>query len=253
LRPVQPALLPHRSLAEQNTILVGANPDAQEAVDLEGIAILRPADPPRVLTFVAEDADEAQSAIERFVSAMRPDFVRARKPAEVELNGIRVVWRIEGDGPSRMLRVVALPVDPYVFESRPARVAEALGKWAIVNGVYPRTMTSFEAQTAVVTCIHVPRAKAKMPAFEAAREEFRARGMTLGPEEVVQSKVVEVARDAKGQLVWSFFWEENQQHGTYGVRHHAEPLDTAGEQELLLAIFRRALGRDVRILLNSFD
>jgi len=246
-RDAERTLLPRRPLAEQNTILVGADPDAEEALDPDGTARLKPAGAPRVLTFADEDVDPARSAVDRFVAALRPDLVRPLGPGAVDLDGIRVQWRVEGEGPGRTLRVVALPEDPYTFERRPARVAEAIGEWTIVNGVAPATMSGFEARAAVVTCIHAPRARAKVSPFVAAKEEFRARGLTLAVEDAVQSQIVELVRDAKGVLLWSFVWEEDQQHGTYAIRHHADPFDTVGEQALLLAIFRRALGREVRI------
>ena len=92
-----------------------------------------------------------------------------------------------------------------------------------------------------------------MGAFDAAEQEFRARGMTLAAEEVGQGMVVELVRDTNGEVLWSFFWTEDQQHGVFGVRHHADPFDTVGEQEMLLAIFRRTFGRDVQILGSGFS
>jgi hypothetical protein len=239
-------------LTEQNKILVRARPEP-EHIDADGNVLLRPAGVPRVLTFVADDVEEALLAVKRFVAAVRPDYVRSIGASEVEIDGTRVLWRAEGEASSRVLRVVTLPADPYGFERRAARLAEALAEWAIVNGVDPRTMTSSSAQAAVVTSVHVPRAKAKMPSFEAAQEEFRARGLALTFEDVVQSQVVALARDAKGEVLWTFSWTEDQQLGTYSIRHYGDPFDTAGEQEILLAILRRSLNQDVRIQLSSFD
>jgi hypothetical protein len=90
-----------------------------------------------------------------------------------------------------------------------------------------------------------------MRVFDAAEEEFRARGLALRAEEVLQAQVAEVVRGPDGGVAWVFFWAEDQQHGVYGVRHVADPLDTVGEHELLLAVFRRALGREVRIVRGS--
>ncbi len=64
--------------------------------------------------------------------------------------------------------------------------------------------------------------------------------------------VVEVVRDEKGTLLWSFVWEADQGSGTFGIRHHADPFDTAGEQAMLVAIMKRAMGRAVRIQLDAF-
>lgn len=255
-RGESPPLLPHRTLADQNTILIGHDPDRFAEEELDGKAVLRPSELPRVLTFGADDSDAALDAVERFVAALRPDLVRSRGPGRVDLSGVdgpRVLWRLEGEAPHRTLRVVAIPTDPQSFEDGASRTAEAIGEWAIVHGIRPETAARFEAQAAVVTSIRAPRAKAAMTAFDAAEQEFRARGMTLAHEEVAMAMVVEVVRDAKGEVLWSFFWTEDQQHGVFGVRHHADPFDTAGEQEMLLAIFRRALGRDVQILGNGFS
>jgi hypothetical protein len=245
------ALLPRRSLAVRNTILVGADPDEGGLEEADGKLVLRPSDLPRVLAFQAADADAAAEAIGRFVAALPPERVATRTPGEVVLDGIRVLWRFEGEGAERRFRVVALPADAYGSEAAASRTAEAIAAWTIVHGVHPTTATSFEEQAAVVTSVRAPGARAAVPPFDAAEQEFRARGMTLAEGDVVQSQVVDLVRDAEGRLLWSFFWSEDQAHGTFGVYHHADPFDTAGEQELLLAVLRRALGRDVKIRLDA--
>jgi hypothetical protein len=251
-----PTLLPRRTLADQHTIHVGPDPDRFQPEELDGKLVLRPSELPRVLTFEAGDSDAALDAVERFVSALRPERVRARGPGRVDLedvDGLSIRWHLEGEAADRTLRVVVIPTDPMSWEDGASRMAQAIGEWAIVNGIRPRSVSSFAAQAAVVTSIRAPRAKVIMGAFDAAKQEFRERGMTLAEDEVGMGLVVEVVRDAKGEVLWSFFWTEDQQRGVFGVRHHADPFDTAGEQEMLLAIFRRAFGRDVQILGSGFS
>jgi hypothetical protein len=243
--------LPRPSLAEQHTILVGVDEPAAQ-MDSDGKVLLHPSGFERVLVFEDEDVDVALAAVERFGEGLRTDYVTARTSDTVTLGNIRIYWRMEGQGDDHRLRVVVAPTDPYGSERAAARTAEAIAEWCIVNGAYSRTFTSGESQMAAVTSVRVPNMEAVMPLFEAAEAEFRARGMTLAMEEVVQSAVVEIARSVDDAPTWSFYWTENQTTGTVGVYHHADPFDTAGEQELLLAVLRRALGHDVRISLSTW-
>jgi hypothetical protein len=251
-RLTPPSVLPRPSLAEQHTILVGEDEHPFDDEDTDGRLILWPAGAPRVLTFDAEDVEVAQQIVERFVDAVRPEMVSERKPGQAVIDGVRLLWRKERQGDSRLLRVVALPVDPYKWETAASRLAEAVGQFAVVQDRLPRSVRTFGGQAEVVTSVQSPRTPAKMPIFDAAEAEFRERGLTLRAEEVAQGEVVEVVLDAEGQVIWSFAWREDQQVGTLDVRHYADPFDTAGEQEMLLAIIRRSLGREVKIRLAVF-
>lgn len=159
-------------------------------------------------------------------------------------------WRERGE--ARLLRVVALPVDPYSWESSASRLAEAIAQFAIVHDCYAKSVTTFSGQVDVTTSVRSPQSSAEVPVFDAAEAEFRGRGLALAVEDVAQGEVVALARDAQEQVLWSFAWRENQQSGTLDVRHYADPFDTVGEREMLLAIIRRSLGRDVRIRLDAF-
>ena len=86
-----------------------------------------------------------------------------------------------------------------------------------MNDAYSKTITTGEGQMAAVTSVRVPNMEGAMPLFKAAEEEFRARGMTLAPEDVVQGAAIEVARDARGSPLWSFYWTANQTTGTVPV------------------------------------
>lgn len=238
--------LPRPSLAEQHTILVG-EPEPEPEVDRDGTVVLRPSELDRMLVFEDEDVDVALAAVKRFVAGMREDYVTERTSDTATLGYIRIHWRLEGEDEDRRLRIVVAPTDPYGSERAAARTARAIAEWCMANGAYSRTITTGEGQMAAVTSVRAPKMEGAMPLFDAAEEEFRARGMTLAPEEVVQGAVIEVARDEGGSPLWSFYWTANQTTGTVGVYHHADPFDTSGEQELLLAVLRRALGHDVRI------
>jgi hypothetical protein len=244
--------LPRPSLPEQLTILVGEPESPLADEDADGSLILRPAGAPRVLTFEAGDVDRAVLLVEHFVDALRQDMVSDRGPEQAVIDGVRLLWRKEGQGDSRLLRVVALPMDPYDWETAASRLAEAIAEFAIVQDCYPRSVATFGGQVEVVTSVRAPRAPAKMPSFDAAEAEFRERGLTLSLDNVAQGEVVELVRDAQGKVLWSFAWREDQQAGTFDVRHYADPFDTAGEQGVLLAILRRALGREVRIESDVF-
>jgi len=235
-------------------IVVGSKEDESSDVRDDAL-LLAPAGPPRRLLYEGEDVDPALAALERFLSALPADRIERPAPGRARLDlrkpasfVVNLFWRVEGEGEKRTLRIVALPEDPYDTDDSATDVTEAIARWTIVNGVFPTRRHEEEA----ITCVHTPNAPYRLSIMDAATDEFRAKGLDLEQEEVAASVGCLLARGPKEEVLWSVLWAEDQKDGTWAVRHHADPFDTKGEHEVLLAIFRSATGLKPRIFLDVF-
>jgi hypothetical protein len=219
----------------------------------DGTLLLAPNGPPRRLLYEGEDVDPALDALERFLAALLPGRVERKAPGrarvgriDLEWHAVDLFWRVDGEGGKRTLRIVALPADPYDWDDAATDVTEAIARWTILHNVFP----TFRHDDEATTRVRVPNAPYGKGIGDAATEVFKERGLDLAQEEVAASCACLLARGPGGEILWSFHWTEDQQDGSWAVRHHADPFDTAGEHETLLAIFRRATGLEPAISLE---
>lgn len=251
-RPPGAERRPTAAQSHPSVIVVGADRPSDVR---DGTVLLAPAGPPRRLLYEGDDVDPALDALVRFLAAMLPDRVersgqgRARVgKIDLTWQAVDLFWRIDGEGEERTLRIVALPVDPYEWDDAATDVTEAIARWTILHNVFP----TFRRDPERTTRVHAPNAPYETGIADAATEVFKARGLDLEQEEVVASAACLLARGPDGEVLWSVHWTENQQDGTWSVRHHADPFDVEGEQEVLLEIFRRATGLQPTIRLDAF-
>lgn len=232
-------------------VIVVGSKDDENADIRDGTLLLAPAGPARRLLYEGDDVGRALDALKRFLAALPKERVERpgpghacvdlRKPASFL---VHLFWRTEGEGEESVLRIVAIPDDPYDTDDSATDITEAIARWTIVHGVFP----SFRHDIDATTCVHTPNAPYKLSIVDAVADEFRAKGLNLEQEEVAMSVGCLLARGPKEEVLWSVLWAEDQQDGTWAVRHHADPFDASGEHEVLLAIFRRATGLEPKMV-----
>jgi hypothetical protein len=243
--PVQHRLPPSQAVVTDRDIELGRRSSDS---DVEGDrVVLRPTESARVLVY--DDVDRALNALERFLGGLDPGRLSQRQSQSVRVGIVDLHWHIEGKGDDQTIRIVALPTDPYQSDYWPCRTIEALAAWGTINDIAPTSESRFSDEMEATTSVHTPHAPLRMKISEAAIEEFRSRGLTIAQEGVAMDCACFLARDEKGEVLWCVRWDVDD---TWSVRHYADPFDTKGEQEVLLAIFRRATGLEPMIRLNAF-
>lgn len=231
-------------------ILVGDLGQARQTIqsEPEEQVLLRRVGVPRVIVFDADDVDVAVSSIEKYVAALRADYLRERTPGNAALSLVRILWRTENEGAHRRLRVVVIPTESTYHSPQIAeRYAESLGWWAIANGVYPVSMTRSGSPASSVSAVSAPSARFAKPVFEAAEELFEASGFIVSSDEVADGVILSVARDSSGGLVWVFSYCADQHQGSYAIINYGNPFDVESEEHMLLAIMARALRHPVGV------
>ena len=219
-----------------------------------GKLVLAPAGGPRHLACEGEDVEPALDALARFLDAMPADKVDRPGPGRARLDidrDVDLLWRVDGEGAKRLLRIAALPADPYEGDDRAIDLIGAIDRWLGLNGVSasaPSHSGNRVLDVAPVTRVWTPDAPLRTPIGDAAVEEFRGKGLDLVQEEVVCFSACLLARGPDRAILWSVFWFEN---GQWSVRHHADPFDSLGEQEALFGIFRRATGLEPTIPMDE--